>query len=106
MSDPTDANVKSFYEKITGSVKYLWENDKIFLIVFGVIILIAKFSSVIIEFLAFQSKQAVDDAVKQDEKLKAQEDAHKALANALVKQANELPSQQKPVTDENWDKKK
>lgn len=105
MSDPTDANVKTFWQKVTGDVTYLWENDKIFLVVFGVLILVAKGSSLIIDLLAYRSKQEVDSATKQDAVLKAQEDAHKAAANALVKQADALPSQEKPV-DENWDKKK
>lgn len=102
---PTDANVKTFWQKITGDVTYLWENDKIFLIVFGVLILAAKFSNLIIDFLAFQSKKEVDSTIKQDSALKAQEDAAKSAANALVKKANDLPAQQTPV-DDNWDKKK
>lgn len=108
MSDdqqPTDANIKSFWDKITGSVKYLWENDKIFLVLFGVLIAAAKIVSLIMDFLAYQSKKEVDSAVKQDAALKAQEDSAKAQADALVKKANSLPGQEKPV-DENWDKKK
>lgn len=105
MSDPTDANVKSFWDKITGDVKYLWDNDKIFLVIFGVLIAAAKITSLLMDFYAYQSKKEVDSAVKQDTVLKAQEDAAKSAAAALVKQADSLPSQEKPV-DENWDKKK
>lgn len=102
---PTDVNVKTFWQKVTGDVKYLWDNDKIFLVVFGVLILFAKGSNLVIDFLAFRSKQEVDSATKQDAALKAQEDAAKEQADDLVKKANSLPSQQQPV-DENWDKKK
>jgi predicted lactoylglutathione lyase len=95
----------TFVQKIKQDVSTLWEKDKIFLIVFGALILIAKFSSFMIDFYQALSKKEVDDATKQDAVLKAQEDANKAAADALVKQADDLGNQKTPVT-EDWNVKK
>lgn len=103
--DLSDKAVLSFTDKLKADVSYLWANNRIFLIVFGVLIVLAKGTSLLMDFLAYRSKQEVDSATKEDGVLKAQEDAAKAKANDLVKQGDALPSQEKPV-DENWDKKK
>jgi hypothetical protein len=83
----------------------MWENDRIFLFIFGVLVVIAKGSSIMISLLAAKSKIEVASATKVSDILKAQEAADNAAADALVKQANDLPSQQKPVADD-WFKKK
>lgn len=105
MSDLSDKTVLSFGEKLKADVSYLWANNRIFLIGFGVLIILAKGASLLMDFLAWRSKQLVDSTVKQDDVLKKQEDAAKSQADALVKRANELPSQEKPVS-EDWNKKK
>lgn len=110
MTLPTKARVQSalsaLWTRLTADLEYLWANDKIFLVIFGVLILIAKGSSSIISLLAGLSKEEVNAATKQNAVLQAEENAANAQANTLVDTANSLPGQEKPVTDPNWDKKK
>jgi hypothetical protein len=94
-----------FWTRLQADLKFMWANDRVFLFIFGVLIVIAKGSSIMIGLLAAKSKAEVTVASKESAVLKAQEDADNAKADALVKQANDLPSQQKPVADD-WYKKK
>lgn len=96
---------KSLWARLNTDLQYLWTNDKIFLVVFGVFIVLAKGSSLLIDLLANLSKSEVNAANKQDATLRAEETKNNNEANALIDQANALPGQEKPV-DENWDKKK
>ncbi len=70
-----------------------------------VLIMVAKYSSFMIDFLTKKSKAEVDAATKQAAFLKAQEDQDNLEANALIKRANELSAEQKPVQDD-WYKAK
>lgn len=99
------AALTEFNTRLRADLKFMWENDRIFLVIFGVLVLIAKGSSLMISFLAAKSKAQVAVASKESSILQAQETADNTQADALVKQANDLTSQEKPV-DENWDKKK
>lgn len=94
---PTDSTIKSV-------IKDLWAKYSIFFVIVGILMLVAKFGNLAMDFLAFKSKRAVDDAQKTDQKLKAEENAANKQANDLIKQAEDLPKTEKPV-DENWNKK-
>ena len=94
-----------FWTRLQADLKFMWDNDRIFLVIFGVLVLILKGSQMMISFLAFKSKVQVAVASKEDSVLKAQETADENQANDLEAKAAALPSQQPPV-DENWDKKK
>lgn len=87
------------------TIKDLWSKYSIFFIVVGVALLVAKFSSVLMDLLGYLSKREVEQAQKTDAVLKAQEDSANQQADALVKHAQELPSQQGKVTSD-WNKKK
>lgn len=94
---PTDSTLKA-------AVKDLWSKYSIFFIVVGALILIAKFGDLAMDFLGWKSKKELDQAIKTDDKLKAEENAANQQANDLIKKANELPKTEGKV-DENWDKK-
>lgn len=106
MSDPlpNEPEVKTFLQKLNSNFSTLWSDHKVFLIIFGVLIIIAKFSNIMIYILSYLSKKELDNAVKKDGQLKDEQNAANNAANALIKEADELPSKQTPVTPD-WYKK-
>ena len=86
-------------------IKDLWGKYGIFFVLIGILLLVAKFNDVIMDLLGWSSKKDLQKAEKTDAELKAQEDAANQQADALVKKANDLPSQEGKV-DENWNQKK
>lgn len=94
----------TFVEKFNSPVSVLWEKHKIFLIGFGLLILIWKFREVIIDVLVSSSRKTVQDAVKQDASLKKEQDLANDQADQLRKEAEDL-SKNKPSVDEDWHKK-
>jgi hypothetical protein len=95
----------TFWQRVKQDLSYLWTNDRFFLIIFGVLILAAKFSSTIIGLIASKSRKDVIQAQQTDEQLKAKEDEYNAQANKLVDDANKLDDNLPPV-DEDWNVKK
>lgn len=96
-----DEKLKAFWAKLNTDVKTLWSGNKMFLIGFGLLILIVKFRNVIIDLLVANSKTVLNDAVKKDTELKAEEDKANNAANKLVDEAKKL-SDNKPTVDEDW----
>lgn len=94
----------TFIEKFNMPAKQLWANYKVFFIVFGILILIYKFRDIIIDLLVKSSHRKVDEAKKQDSKLRAEEDALNSQANKLRNEANDL-NENKPPVDEDWNEK-
>lgn len=94
----------SLKEKFEMSLSDLWSNHKIFLIIFGILIVTWKFRSILIDLLISDSKKTMDDAKKKDGDLASQENKAKSDADALVKKAQEEPSKQKSV-DDDWYRK-
>lgn len=94
----------SFTDKFTSPLSTLWDNHKVFLIIFGVFILVWKFREVIIDLLVSSSREAVKDAQKQDQALRGEEKAANDQADQLRKEAEAL-SKDKPTVDEDWHKK-
>ena len=95
----------SFLEKFNLPFSTLWNQYKVFFILFGVFVLIFKFREVIIDLLVSSSRKTVQDAVKKDEILRGEEKAANDQANQLRKEASDLAAN-KPVIDEDWNKKK
>ena len=85
-------------------IKGLWSKYGILFILVGLGLLVAKFGDIAMSLLASLSKKELQDAQKTDTQLKAQENAANQQADALVKKADELPSQEGKV-DDDWDKK-
>lgn len=101
---PENQQNPSFLDKFKSPISYLWDNHKVFLIIFGVAIIVYKFREVIIDLLVADSHKKMDEAKKQDAALKAEEKQANDQANQLVKEAEAL-SQDKPKVDEDWYKK-
>ena len=100
-----DEQQHSFLEKFNLPFSTLWAQYKGFLIGFGILILIFKFREVIIDILVGSAHNTVQDATKQDQVLRGEEKAANDQANELRKQASDV-AVNKPVIDEDWNKKK
>lgn len=100
-----DEQQHSFLEKFNLPFSTLWSQYKGFLIAFGILILIFKFREVIIDLLVGSARKTVQDATKQDQVLRGEEKAANDQANELRKQASDVAAN-KPVIDEDWNKKK
>jgi hypothetical protein len=101
---PAVAVPLTFLEKLSQPVTTLWQESRVFLLVFGIIILIVKFRDVIIDLILGEAKHQVDTATKTDAQLKSQENAANDQANQLRKEADTLSDNLPPVTDD-WNKK-
>ena len=99
-----DEKLKALWAKFNQDAKSVWTNNKIFFIIFGVVLLVIKFRNVIIDLLLSSAKQIEADAKKEDSKLASQENQANTEADKLVQQAQEEPAKQPPV-DVNWYKK-
>ena len=99
-----DEKLRSFWQKLNSDAKDLWAKDKIFFILFGILIIIVKFRDVLISMLVASGKRVMDDAKKKDEQLASQENQAKTESERLVEQAKQEPSKETPV-DDNWYKK-
>lgn len=106
-STPTVAStVEAKVEQVASfTFKSLWEKYGILFIIMGALLLIAKYSSVFMEFLSWSSKKDLQDAQKVDTQLKTQEDAANKQADALVQAAKDLPKQEGTVSDDWYTKK-
>ena len=93
----------SFLEKFNAPLEILLSQYKVFFIIFGVVILIIKFHSILIDLIVSSSKKTVDNATKQDNSLKIEENRANDQANQLKEEAKDL-GQNKPKVDENWNK--
>ncbi|CAK0741621.1 conserved hypothetical protein [Azospirillaceae bacterium] len=97
-----DEKLKTFWNKLNSGLGNLWEKDKIFLIVFGVLILVVKFRSLLIDLIASDAKNIFNKAKQVDSTLAKQEDNYKESAKKLVKEANRTKNSD-PVS-EDWNK--
>ena len=100
-----DPQQPSLWDRMNQSLGDLWAKDKAFLFLFGVIILIVKFRSILIDILVKSGKEEADKAKQENDKLLQQENQASTEADKLVEQAKNEPSKQQPVTDD-WYKKK
>lgn len=89
---------------IFATVKDLWGKYSLFFTTVGLLLLAAKFSNVLMDLLNSASKKDLQNAQKTDIVLKAKEETANQQADALVKQAEDLPKQEGTVQDD-WFKK-
>lgn len=94
----------SFLDKFKSPIGTLWDKHRVFLIIFGLAILIFKFREVIIDLLVSSARKTVNEAQEKDAKLKSEQDQANDQANQLRKEAEAI-SKTKPEVDEDWHKK-
>ena len=91
-------------ETFSSMIKDLWSRYGILFFLVGIGLIALKYSSVAMEILGWSSKKDLQSAQKTDAQLKAQEEATNKEADALVKEATDLPKTEGQV-DDDWDKK-
>jgi len=99
-----EAKLKALWAKLNTDISELWASSKIFVILFGVVILIIKFHDLLMSLIVADSKSIENSAVKQDAVLSKQENAANTAADKLVSDAQKLPSTEGGITDD-WNKK-
>lgn len=95
---------QNFEAKARQDWKIIWDSGKGFFFAAGILILIVKFRDIIIDILLNSAKRLFSNATKKDAVLDNQETKDNNAANALVDQANKLPSNETPTSDD-WNKK-
>src|SRR5271165_2767383 len=95
------AILQAFWAKVNQDIKTIWAQDKVFLIAFGALILTIKFRDIIIDLLVSSAKRIFTKAQSQNSQLQQQENTANAQADQLVKEAQQLPSTEKPIS-EDW----
>lgn len=98
---PTAPAGPSFWDKLNTPIKSLWENNKGFIIVFGLLILIIQFRQVILDMLISGARKELDTAKTKDAQLASEEKQANDQANKLVDEAKHL-SDNKPEVKDDW----
>ena len=96
--------LQAFKAKASQDWKDIWNSDKAFFFLAGAIVLIIKFREVLISLLLSSTKHISDESKAEDATLAKKEDTANTQADALVKQADQLPTQEPPV-DPDWSNK-
>lgn len=96
--------LKALWARINQPLVDMWNKDKIFLVIFGVVILIIKFHSILINLIVNNSKKLLAKTVAKDAVLAKEENAANTSADEYVKKAEDEPKKATTV-DENWYKK-
>jgi hypothetical protein len=92
--------LKSFWALLKTDITELWEDNKIFVLVFGAIMLAIKFHTVLMNLIIAGEKSVFNSAQQQSNNLENQENQDNQQANQLQQQAQDLPNNQPPVGDD------
>ena len=111
MFDKIKAFAGSFNQKIKDFIALLkadsvaaWNQNKALFIALGAIVLTIKFRQILIDIIVSGSKALMAKTQKKSDADQTKENQANAQADALVKDAQELPTKQEPVGDD-WNKK-
>ena len=95
--------LKAFWAKIDQDAKDIWNDSKVFFIIFAIVIAIVKLKDVLIGLLVSGGKTTLDNAKKEDTALAAQETQANTSADQLVEKAKEESADKPPIGDD-WNK--
>lgn len=93
----------NFIKKLKTPISELWANNKVFLIVCGLLILAIKFQDVIFSFLVNSAKKLLENTQKNSDVLQNQQNTANSQANQLIQEANKL-NENRPSVDDDWHK--
>lgn len=100
------AKIKAFLAVVWADTKDTWGRIKIYVLAILAVIVTLEFQKIKDALLAYSGKKEIQNDQKKDQTLAIQEKTDNDAADQLVKDAEALPSQTQPITDENWYKKK
>ncbi len=93
--------LKSILVAIWADIVNTYERIKIYLLGILAIVAVVEWRKIKEALLAYSANKEMASDQKKDQGLAQKEKANETKADALVKEAQELPSQEKPVT-EDW----
>lgn len=100
------AKIKSFLAAVWADTKDTWNRIKIYVLAILAVIVTLEFQKIKDALLAYGGKKEIQEDQKKDQTLAVQEKTDNDAADQLVKDAEALPSQEKPITNEDWYKNK
>lgn len=95
---------KALWATLTAQLADIWNKSKMYILAVVAIIAALEFRQLKEWFIAYSGQKEIDKDKKKDQTLATTEQTDSAQADALVKQAQDLPAQQQPV-GEDWYKK-
>jgi hypothetical protein len=95
------AKIQAFLGKLWGEIVDTWERIKVYVLAALALVLALEFRKFYTSFLVWLGQRQLNSAKKTDAPLAVQESKESQEADALVKQAEDLPKTEQPVT-EDW----
>ncbi len=96
--------LKALWTTVKAQLADIWNRSKIFLLAIVGLVLALEFQKLKEFFLAYMGQKEINKAETKDQNLASQENTTNVQADVLVKDAQELPKEEKPV-DDDWYKK-
>ena len=90
--------LKAALTSLRGEIVDTWERSKMVILTIVGIVAALEFRAIYEWVIAYLNGRAIKAAENKDEKIKTQENALNAQADSLVKQAEQLPLEQKPIS--------
>jgi hypothetical protein len=98
------AKLKALWAKLNADISEVWKDDKVFVFIFGAIMLVIKFRNILMDLIVSNSQSIFKSAQKESSVDQQQENKDNAAATKLEQDAQKLSSSETPVTDD-WNKK-
>jgi hypothetical protein len=98
------SKLKALWTLVTSQLADLWNRSKVFLLAIAALILTLEWEKIKETVLVYLGQKEIKSDQKQDATLAATEKKDSDAADALVQQAQLLPTQQKPIADD-WNQK-
>jgi len=99
------AKLKAAWTIAKSQLADIWNRSKVFVITVGALILALEFQKIKEALLVYAGKKEIQKDKKEDQALATQEKTENAQADAMVKEAQQLPGQEPPVQPD-WYKDK
>ena len=90
----------TFRSKLRTDIGELWQENKLFVFVFGALILVIKFREILINIIVANGKTIFNNATQQSAKDQKKEDQNNQDANALIKQAEDIGKNSPSIPDD------
>jgi hypothetical protein len=98
------AKLQVLLSTIGSQLADIWNRSKMFLLAIGAVLIALEWQKIKEALLVYAGQREIKKDKVEDANLAKQESAANTQADALVKDAESLPTQEKPV-DDDWNKK-
>lgn len=97
--------LKALWALVKPRLAAFWDNARLFIIAIGALIFALEYTKLKEYFLVKGGQKEIANATKQDATLANTETQDNNAANALIQQAQQLPTTEKPITPDWYEKK-